>query len=442
MASSEWAGCEPLLKAVFLWLPSILKEGTGRPWHGRACRARDSVAQARYAHLRIWPCPFLAAPWRVLVRRFAILLCRCNSATGGASIEYVMASPHRRFAACSCEMARQRQICKHQVRYLLDCVPAPTHKLNAQKLIFAMLGPRFGSAGSCDLGSVEPLWDALSRLGQAPSEQLCAAARDGEHTSTAAAAHLEATRESESPASPGAQPLPGEAPMGEQALAIASHAIATEVHRALQALSGAAPEARRAMAEACSFHAKRMLQICAGGDIDQGEDVPVAFVLTKAAGSQARRPSCTERNRRKRGPHKASREGTRSSGGDERQAVAAASGSVAGVQGERAPGAAKAARARSPSTSTSTSGSTPREFATRAALTAAKKKRPPTQRQKTAALQERAVKNAAARTLLQQRQKRRSAQQSQQDVAAATAESAPGAATAAQPQPPSFDAGS
>lgn len=78
-------------------------------------------------------------------------------------VQYVLTEPHSRFAACSCEAATQRKMCKHQVACLLatSCNPSA-----AERAIFHDLGHVFGRFDGCSERSIKSLTSQL--LAQPP----------------------------------------------------------------------------------------------------------------------------------------------------------------------------------------------------------------------------------------------------------------------------------
>jgi hypothetical protein len=76
-----------------------------------------------------------------------------------ATLQCTMQRPSERYAACDCETGRQKNICHHQVAYLLFSSPDP---VAAECLIYKMLGLRFGFLGGCTETDIAVLWAALS----------------------------------------------------------------------------------------------------------------------------------------------------------------------------------------------------------------------------------------------------------------------------------------
>lgn len=88
-----------------------------------------------------------------------------------------MTDPGRRFAACSCLTAVQRNMCHHQLAYLFQqsCDPDA-----ATRLIYKQLGEKFGYPGGCDEGNIMPVWEAL-RLQMPGRSEVARAAASGRH---------------------------------------------------------------------------------------------------------------------------------------------------------------------------------------------------------------------------------------------------------------------
>ena len=71
---------------------------------------------------------------------------------------YTLTNPHDKYAACSCDLAVQQQICHHQVAWLLH---QSRDAVAAERLIFKKLGLRFGFPNGCSFEGIGELWTEL-----------------------------------------------------------------------------------------------------------------------------------------------------------------------------------------------------------------------------------------------------------------------------------------
>jgi hypothetical protein len=77
------------------------------------------------------------------------------------TVLYSIQQPDRVFAACSCDVSKQKKMCKHQVADLLQ---QSWNKLAAERLIYRHLGTSFGFLGGADERSIEYLWEELQGI--------------------------------------------------------------------------------------------------------------------------------------------------------------------------------------------------------------------------------------------------------------------------------------
>ena len=86
-----------------------------------------------------------------------------------SAVQYTMSQPHLRHACCSCAVAQQTEVCKHQLAAILALYPHP----DTAKIVVFMLGTRFGHPGGCNFDSLSLLVDRLAGLCTQPcSSQL------------------------------------------------------------------------------------------------------------------------------------------------------------------------------------------------------------------------------------------------------------------------------
>lgn len=77
--------------------------------------------------------------------------------------EHVTVEPQLRFAACSCNKAKQRQACEHQLVYLMTLTDS-NDKIEADRLIVRLMGAKFDSLGGCDRDDISILTESINAL--------------------------------------------------------------------------------------------------------------------------------------------------------------------------------------------------------------------------------------------------------------------------------------
>lgn len=113
---------------------------------------------------------------------------------------YTMQRPASKFAACDCEHGRQMHICHHQVAYLMQ---QSCDQAAAEKLLYKMLGVRFGFLGGCTEEDISDLTEALRAQAPPTPAQPTAAAAPAQRALTALAADEHAPAASDcAPAAP------------------------------------------------------------------------------------------------------------------------------------------------------------------------------------------------------------------------------------------------
>jgi hypothetical protein len=173
----------------------------------------------------------------------------------GSSAVHTMCNPAVRYAACSCSVARQQKLCKHQAAWLATLAPREC-QADAMRLIVQMAGTLLGFMQGCSMEDVSNLSEALMEmlpLGQTPEDIDAAATNRGEMAAisdSACIAGAGAPVDEMNVAQPRSRPEQRNAPVGMGAVALHNHEAEMQLmlDEALQALCRADPGNQRALA--------------------------------------------------------------------------------------------------------------------------------------------------------------------------------------------------